>query len=1036
MGAVRLAAVALLALVAWAQPVLDDSPNCPGTSTEPCVDTTYSSATSIRVFVKYTARVNRLDFRCGPPGWTTASLQREMYNFADPGAEGLYITLNALAPSTAYECQIGASLFSDATHAVTWHPTRLSYTTPAWPSDAGQPLADPATFDTSYPTITNTYTVGADCNDVATGLQAKMNEARAAHTINPVPNHKVVVPAGTICTGKYNLASHTAGPGYIVVQSSAVGTPAFPPEGVRLDPTRYEAQLVRLRMPKKDPMPGKEGQFADGDAAFYITDNSGYIRFVGVVFEPEPVTDAWSYRPATCTYSAGNDVSVNAPGMIGSPHNLLTGRTVRVDTAATLTGLQGNTYTIVSTGSTTFTLDNTDGITGSTGACQVSIRADAGLTSCTAGTGGAIRCTTSVPHGIVTDTVVKVIGDLSYGFATTTTMHADVIDTTTLEFRGTTATGSYTADSARLVIDGFIFGKPVVIYESTPGPSHVIFDRCWFRHPGPPYQIYAYLVSHNGSYGAVINSHVDPNQQWTFTEPGTLTDRRPWAYVTNGANYAVNQQEGPFIADNNYLGWQVLGLSSTSDNVRAEVPHDFTIRRNTVDWPDRFRLNSTNANRDGFSHTNQNRQGLEFKSGIKFKVTGNRFYGNSVAGNGGVGFLFSCRAGAKIYNRCEDITVSYNTIVSGAAGHTLDGNSTTDNPRVPPVMKRVRVHDNITNVDGNLFGYGGTLASAHGWYLRTIEDMVFEHNATAQRGAQQQSWHSGGHMGGVKVRNNIFTYNHGPYNPFWKYQNTISTTSTDEYSYPDGAIVYPTTYDVFGFFRNTMVALGDSLATAYPHMDSRFEFTNNAMIVGNKGNGAGCDSSSSTGCNATKADCDTAFGSLISSGGNMCFNAGGSNTFLQRVTAVSLNSLDRTVRYQSSSTQPDFRLRYDSPFKSGATSASNALCSSGQCLKASDGSDLGPDMDALEAAQGLVKGPWIAAPATDTTISIGYTAPDAAVCHVDYWTGSDDPTRASDSGGARNRVVALTSLTAGSLYTYRLQCVTTQPDLTFWTRAE
>jgi hypothetical protein len=70
-----------------------------------------------------------------------------------------------------------------------------------------------------------------------------------------------------------------------------------------------------------------------------------------------------------------------------------------------------------------------------------------------------------------------------------------------------------------------------------------------------------------------------------------------------------------------------------------------------------------------------------------------------------------------------------------------------------------------------------------------------------------------------------------------------------------------------------------------------------------------------------------------------------------------------------------------------------------------------------------------------TSASIAYVAPDSQACFIDYGT---DPlwtthTRLSDGGGTILRNVALTGLTSGKLYYYRLQCASEQPNGSFVT---
>ncbi|HEY1946691.1 MAG TPA: choice-of-anchor D domain-containing protein [Bryobacteraceae bacterium] len=93
----------------------------------------------------------------------------------------------------------------------------------------------------------------------------------------------------------------------------------------------------------------------------------------------------------------------------------------------------------------------------------------------------------------------------------------------------------------------------------------------------------------------------------------------------------------------------------------------------------------------------------------------------------------------------------------------------------------------------------------------------------------------------------------------------------------------------------------------------------------------------------------------------------------------------------------------------------------------SAGGAVGADIDALNAAQGLVT--LAGAPASSITSSsaaVAYVAPDSGNCYVDYAAGDPAvmtaPNRVQDAGGARSRSVALTGLTSQTTYYYRVMC--------------
>jgi hypothetical protein len=1033
-----LALVFLFGVSAFAQaPTIIQSPNCAGGGGSLfCVDTVGSTPSSIRMFVKFDVATDRVQIQCGVPGWVQPAVQHELA-VNDNDAEGRYIGVTGLAPSTTFECRAGAAATADATHTYTWS-SRLTYTTPARPADAFDVPADPIQTVSAYPTIT-----GSTLNATCATLQAQIN---AAVALSQSLTHEVVIPAGSHCVGNFTVSGHKTGPGYLVIRSSAVGTTNFPPEGVRIDPVRYANQFAWIEMPAKTA--GYQNGLVENDAGIYINDGSGYIRIVGIATQPEPTVNNWVYRDGTCTFNSGSDINVNVAASGGQPHFLATGRSVKVQTASTLAGLVGNTYSVTSVDTNNFTLNSTSGVSGSTGACRVAVLADANLTSCTAGTAGVTRCTTNVPHGLVTDSVVKVIGDLSAGF-NARTQYVDVVNSTTLDFRGSTYTGSYTANSARVVMDGSLYVAGISILRTSPTvnvSSHIILDRVYIKHPGAPYK--GFIGIRLGcDYCGLVESYVDPNGQWTFTVPGTVTEQRSFGYITSGYNVNTDLANEALLIRNNYVGFHVLGIAGGSNNPTGYAPpHWATVVRNTIEFPESFRSDLTSTKWDGLTY-NFNRQGLEWKSQRDNVYRGNRFFSNSNGQDVGSPWIVSSRADKQTTDWNQHLVWEYNTVASGANGPAFGGMNTSNSPRGTPQGQGYFVRHNVFIIDGMRTQMGNS-GAGHCMIVTPVENFVYEHNLCINRGAFQSTISGGGSGSGWKIRNNIFTYNKGPQPLIWKLQNTSGLTGVREWEYPDGGITYPT--DAWGSWRNIVNAIGQAAppvigGTTYPTLDPVSEFTNNAFMAGVEGSSSTCDASNTAACNASKSECETDLGTLLTAyGGNLCWDAGQSigtanvDTFIKRLAAVGFGAFDRTARYGPSNATPtnrtfDIKLGYGSPFKSGATSTSNALCASALCMRAGDGADLGPDMLALEAAQGLVHNARIVA-TTTTTATIGYYAPDSVACSVDYYSGASTPTRVSDGGGARIRNVVITGLTSGQTYNYIIQCAVEQPNGAFTTQ--
>jgi hypothetical protein len=100
---------------------------------------------------------------------------------------------------------------------------------------------------------------------------------------------------------------------------------------------------------------------------------------------------------------------------------------------------------------------------------------------------------------------------------------------------------------------------------------------------------------------------------------------------------------------------------------------------------------------------------------------------------------------------------------------------------------------------------------------------------------------------------------------------------------------------------------------------------------------------------------------------------------------------------------------------------------------------VGVDTDKLDQAQGKVTKLDIPASSlTSTSATIVFTAPDTQSCPVDY--SNSDPlvinnfVRVKDSGSGRTRKVALSGLSPGTTYHYRVNCAVEQPTGSFTTR--
>ena len=131
------------------------------------------------------------------------------------------------------------------------------------------------------------------------------------------------------------------------------------------------------------------------------------------------------------------------------------------------------------------------------------------------------------------------------------------------------------------------------------------------------------------------------------------------------------------------------------------------------------------------------------------------------------------------------------------------------------------------------------------------------------------------------------------------------------------------------------------------------------------------------------------------------------------------------------------------PFVNGNPKNYNFRLNSNYCSgcghPASDATDVGANIDVLEAAQGKVTLNGVPnGSITNNSATITFVAPDAQGCPVDYSstdaTVINSFTRVPDTGGNRSRNIALTGLSSGTVYYYRVNCAVEQPGGQFRTR--
>ncbi len=372
---------------------------------------------------------------------------------------------------------------------------------------------------------------------------------------------------------------------------------------------------------------------------------------------------------------------------------------------------------------------------------------------------------------------------------------------------------------------------------------------------------------------------------------------------------------------------------------------------------------------------------LEWKSGIRIALVGNvfnRWYTDTTPTDEAVEF-----SGKAVGNPPSDIRVESNTLMHGPGSFLIGGPQEAGSALQTTPEARLLLRNNLAwDIDGRYCVKGGGFACpTQGWFVQGLpgEDSVFDHNTVlinaATSGTPVLLYAGDMAVEGVQVTNNFI-------------------------------VSEQRLYSLSGYFTST-----DSCVTATQGEGiANCKFTPSYVWAGNVFVGSG----------VTAAQIQSAWPHHVTypNGQPMNYFIGNQSGNVPDVGWFSFNPSNPTAG-------GNFRLKR------------NYCASCGQA--ATDLRDVGVDVDALEAAQGVVTLNGVpASSVTSTSATVVFVAPDSAGCTVDY--GSTDPavatqfTRASDAGGARVRNISLSGLSATTLYYYRVNCAVQQPMGQFRTK--
>lgn len=489
-----------------------------------------------------------------------------------------------------------------------------------------------------------------------------------------------------------------------------------------------------------------------------------------------------------------------------------------------------------------------------------------------------------------------------------------------------------------------------------------------------------------------------------YTDNGTCN-----GCPSEGGGTIVLMLQGPYLFQNNFLqGAGIIGLfnDENSANACAGVTRcdsiqntvNITVKRNTMQADERY--DPLSASWNG-AYGNW-RNCMELKQGAQVLLDGNIIGPCYASLGGGQCFLWETYYGNLANNGTTpnpqltgDIEIKNNTM---RCANGIQGGGLGSGYYNPNVSRRGYIHDNILmansyarSVNPNTGQGAAFLGTNMG--LSGVSDLIIEHNTIWQAGGPfpPSFAHTYQLLSGWDISNNLFQLV-GDSGSAWSGLN-----------YSDGAL--------------GVVPVPDPTLTTpnvFLPFIPQFQFLNNVFL------GTCTNSTPSTPYCTTEMNNTT-----INS-----YAAGYSNypTNLFPTTGTTLSNRVAGVHWYDPANL-NFRLNYLSPYISGGAS------------HASDGLDVGANINALEAAQGVVSGVHVSALGT-TTASVTWLAPDATSCTFDYGTanfpsGSGSWTRvnptATGPGGPRVQTASLTGLTTGTNYTYRVNCQVMQPTGTFVT---
>jgi hypothetical protein len=536
----------------------------------------------------------------------------------------------------------------------------------------------------------------------------------------------------------------------------------------------------------------------------------------------------------------------------------------------------------------------------------------------------------------------------------------------------------------------------------------------------------------SGFYGdganiAFINSAIQGLGQWQRSYTLEAKNYGPNNNIVSSA-IQISCGPGPGLFENNYL--EAYGLTLFIDDgcpsSAINPPSNYTVRRNLFHRDDRYYEGSATwqLNPQSLKRRWNVRQVIEQKNGMRVLYEGNRIIGGWADGTGtACAFVFTPynSPGAFVSNISQGIATVNSLSFAATQGLQVGdviwfywGSAAANGWRYVTDISTLPGTFGVTPTGANLgSAYFGKLNTR-----QTVSHITIRSNTVSTQSCGVQAW-------GLPFTRNQQSQAGGNYlienNLFFRMDGRRGTPGSGFASLENGSAAYDFRFD--GGVELAVVRHNTSIGRiASPSFGTPFSGMLQLDAFNTQGGGQSTglfmrDNISTYGTYGVQR------GSLI---GQSALDA--EFRLYQWTNNLLIRSQGPDSRFPASTqwTNSEASVGFMDPNSANFRLSPQSEFQSGGSKPASDGTALGADIDLLESKQGLIQNVRVIE-ATATTAQLGFTAPDAAACTVDWFQrGSQILTRTTiapmEEQPPQVRVATLTGLPPGQQIDYRIIC--------------